>query len=673
MRNALITLLAVACLSATPLFAAPGLVETVKAYENLTAGPGHAVTNYSYTVGHATFSLPSGTVASVVAGEQQVGVYLIGPGKFTYDSANKDEFPVMRTNAKDGDVKLTTATDKVTYTDTFRSVLLLGSGFPAASGADASAAEQFTNHRALFARAYYFGAPVGHDFAYQAIDAPNAKLVYAEVDGGAYPVLYTFDDAYSHDETLVYLRKRMFRNGKFGDLLWGTLLSRQAIGRSNRAAAQARVRLTHVDVDLVGQMNEQGKLAVTETLVPVDRAANLMRFDLSNDLYFDIEYQPRRYNLRSVTDEKGNKLPFVHDGGDLLVSLAAPAPANLPVKLRFDIDGDFLYRPDKSNYWELGIDTWFPWVQRQGLAYTFHSLIKVEKPFVIFASGKTIRRAEEGNYNVLETKIEQPVDAVAILAGRYHSDEETRNGVTLRVASFIDSNAAANRTIRNFAFATIEGFQKFLGPFPFDEITIIEKDDLGYGQAPAGIVFITKEAFSPKDEEANDYVIGINRRIAHELAHQYWGSVVRIPSGDEQWIEEAFAEYSAAVFLKTTNLERQALRGFNEWKASAKEGVNAATIPTANRISNGANPGVASRQRFGLLYAKGALLLNALHNELGDQMFLTFLKSYQKSFKGKQGTTADVIGLLNFLTKKDYAPFFEQYFYATAMPEPKFK
>lgn len=673
MRHALNALLAVACLAAAPLFAAPGLIDTVRAYQNLSAGAGRAVTNFTFSVGHATFSLPSGTVAPVMAGEQQVGVYLSGAGTFTYESLNKDEFVVMRSNAKDGDVKLTSTADKVTYSDSFRSVLLLGKGLPEATGAEGTAASEFAAHRELFAKADYFAVPVGHEFAYQALDDPNAKLVFAEVRGSTHPLRYTYDDAYSHDEELTYLRKQSVRNMKFGDSLWGTLLSRQAIGRSNRTAAPARVRLTHVDVDLVGQLDEQGKLTVTETLVPVGRPANVVRLGLTRLFYFHSQYEPRRFNLRSVTDGQGRKLSFVHNADDLLVSLAAPAAANAPLTLRFEIDGDFLWRPDKSNYWELGISDWFPRPRQQELGHTFHSVIKVEKPFVAFASGKTVRRGEEGNYHVVETKLDHPVDAVAILAGKYHFDEETRNGLTVRVASFISKNTQAFKTLRNFSYTVIDGYQKFLGPFPVEEITIIEKDAFGYGQAPAGIVFIAKEAFLPKNEDANEYVQGVNFRLAHELAHQYWGTAVRTTMLADQWIEEGFAEYSAAAFLKTTNLENRVRNEYNGWKSAAKDAAAVATIPTANRIRNAANPDVAGYHRAGLLYAKGALLLNALHNELGDQTFLTFLKSYQKSFRGKQGTTEDVIGLLQFLTKKDYAPFFEQYFYGTAMPDPKFK
>ncbi len=58
-----------------------------------------------------------------------------------------------------------------------------------------------------------------------------------------------------------------------------------------------------------------------------------------------------------------------------------------------------------------------------------------------------------------------------------------------------------------------------------------------------------------------------------------------------------------------------------------------------------------------------------LHKELGDEKFLTFLKSYQKSRRWRHSSTAEVISLLQFLTKKDYTPFFEKYYWGTAMPE----
>ena len=70
-----------------------------------------------------------------------------------------------------------------------------------------------------------------------------------------------------------------------------------------------------------------------------------------------------------------------------------------------------------------------------------------------------------------------------------------------------------------------------------------------------------------------------------------------------------------------------------------------------------------------LIYDKGAYLLATIHKEVGDKTFLTFMKSYQKTFRWQCGNTKDIAGLLEYLTKKDYKPFFEQYFWGTAMPQ----
>ncbi|HVE70778.1 MAG TPA: M1 family aminopeptidase [Thermoanaerobaculia bacterium] len=664
----------VVCL-AYSAFGATSVKDLVSRHGSLKTAPGQQVSNFTVTVGHATFTLANGTVVPVLAGDAPAGLFLSGTGTFTYTTVNKDELAAVRYNTKNSGVTAQAGADKVSIAEPFKSVLVLGNGLPSITPSGADAAAAWTENRALFAR-NTFGTPASHLFAYAAIDAPAARVVRAEVQGAERPYIYEYDGAYDGEESLQFLRKLVFQRGgsKLDDVLWESTLSQQVVGRPARSIAPARVKLVDVDVNLTGRMDETGTLIVVETIVPQQRPAEVLRFALNHLLLYDSERPARRFNLKKVTDGKGRALEFVHASDDLLVSLAEPAPAGQPLKLTFEIDGDFLYRPEKSHYWELGITPWFPWVRMHEQAFTFHSVVKVEKPYVSFASGKSLRRVEEGGFNVNETKLEQPVGWVAILAGKYHFDEETRNGVTVRVASFLVKNNQAYKELRNLAFNAIEHYPTFLGPFPFNEITVIEKNDFGYGQAPAGIVFITKEAFTPKLGEANDYVQGVNLRFLHELAHQYWGSAVSMRSMEEQWLDEAFAEYSASLFFRGTNLDGQYQRAFTHWKANAKDATEVAAIPAANRLVNSRDGLHAYVSRTNLIYAKGALLLAAIHRELGDQMFLTFLKSYQKSFRWKNmATTKDAIDLLTFLTKKDWAPWFEQYYYGTAVPEVKGK
>jgi len=69
------------------------------------------------------------------------------------------------------------------------------------------------------------------------------------------------------------------------------------------------------------------------------------------------------------------------------------------------------------------------------------------------------------------------------------------------------------------------------------------------------------------------------------------------------------------------------------------------------------------------LYAKGPYLLYTLHKQLGEEQFLLFFKAYQSNRRWKFGTTADIASLLTYMTKKDQMPFFDKYYWGTAMPE----
>jgi ABC-2 type transport system permease protein len=291
----------------------------------------------------------------------------------------------------------------------------------------------------------------------------------------------------------------------------------------------------------------------------------------------------------------------------------------------------------------------------------------VKAPFTPFAGGKTIARKTEGEYNVLETRIDVPVSYVAVIAGKYHYEEEKRGNVTVRTASYGMKNTRAIKKLNALAYDMIAYYEFFLGPFPFDELNIVEIDDFGWGQAPAGLIFITQEAFQPLLGTLNQlYSEGINERIAHEIAHQYWHHVVKMPSYDEQWLSESFAEYSAALLLKKFQGDAIYNRLVAHWKGNAKVAAGTAPIPFANRIRT---PNNADWQRVHLLYSKGPLLLAALHKEVGDEAFLTFMKSYQKSFRFKYGTTKDVAGLLGVIAKKDFKPFMERYYWGLETPQ----
>ena len=658
---------------ATPALATPSggdwLAATIERFDHLSVGDAVSISNLHLTAGHIDCTLKSGRGAPVRAGEEVVGVYFEGEGAMDYLSVDPMETPMILFNAAKGTRLVPEKTGAgVRLRDSFTRLLWLSAGapMPPLSGASApTLADGFRSQREKFGRSH--APPLSHDFALQRGNAPETPLVWAEMDGGKQDLVYELDGWQSRAEMLVFLRRSESPEPEFRKYLWPQTLSYQPIARDRRDPLPSRFLITDVDIHLAASAGKEVTLSVLETIVPVVRQS-VLRFDLDTVAYAGVGagVGTRTERVVRVVDESGHALAFHHKNNELLISLPEPAEPGGLVKIRFEIDGDFLVRPGGDNYWELGVWPWFPQTDLGGQFYTFHAVVHVKKPFTAFVPGVTIRRAAEGDENVLETRIDKPIQFAVVLAGKYEVAEEVRNGVTIRVATYAIRNPRGVKQLTNLAETIIAYYEQILGPFPFPEYNIIEINDYGFGQAPPGIMFITSEAFNPLLGDMNQlFSQGINERFAHEIAHQYWGTVVKMPSSEEQWITESFAEYCAALFLKTFRDASVYKSLEKHWRRRANFANDAAPIALANLIYD---PVTGFEVRTGLLYDKGPLLLSALNQELGDDMFLTFLKSYQKSFAWKFGTTKHLAGLLQFLTKKDFMPFFEKYYWGTAMP-----
>ena len=540
---------------------------------------------------------------------------------------------------------------------------------PAMTGAGGTPDAAFKDMREDMARREF--QPATHLLVKQRLDAPQQPVAVAEFTGGGRPTVYVLDSIDTRSELLFSLVKnREIAIRELASSDWPVEISEQRLRGDRRDFIDPLYLLTDIDYTVVGEEKEFGKLTMTETIVPRGSAQSVFRFDLYSRV-FDSSGRPRVFNVRSVKDAAGRDLAFDHSHGSLLVVLPEKVAANQALKIRFEIDGNFLYLAGGNSAWQLGVAPWFPQPDLSGQYFTIHSLVKVRKPFVPFAPGRTIRKEVEGDYNVLESRIEKPVQFAVVHAGKYHVEEQTfEDGLTIRVASYAQANALATKKLATLAWKLIKFYEPWLGPFPFKEFNIIEINELGFGQAPPATMFITKEAFNPLQGEDNKlFSEGINERFAHEIAHQYWGHVVKMGSSEEQWVTESFAEYSSALAMKQLKGKGAYDAMVAAWRGNAKDATEVSSIALANRINI---PGDYMQfvYRQYLIYDKGAYLLAALHKQLGDDKFLTFMRSLQGFFEFRFLTTKDMAALLKRVDGgKDYMPFFEQYYWGTAMPK----
>lgn len=652
------------------------LPDLVAAYDDLDIEPEtRAVEGVRLELGHLTALLQSGRASRVSAGGETIGLFFKGKGEFEYVSNDPIEFPVVRFNAERSTaLRPEKRGDRLTIKDAFDTLLILSPGSPSLGGqgsAGGSLLEDFNRHRRRFLRDRKSLA--SHQLALWRLNAPASVFSRAEISGRE-DIVHLFDPAVERAESLYVLEKLASSDPEIRKWLWPIPISEVPIGRDRRDPAMPHYFLFAVDYTLIASGGREAALSVKETIAPVSEGQRVLSFDFYNvDYDFvgpDQKREPRYHHLRSVKDGSGRLLPFEHRQDALLVDLGAPAPVDRPLRLQFEIDGDFLIRPHRDNYWALGAEPWFPQPESSGQAFTLHSTIKVRKPFVPFAPGRTIARSEEGNYNVVENRIDDPVEHAVALAGKYEYSEQQRSGFTVRVASYAGTNPRAWESLGSLAFEVMDFYQPFLGPFPCTELNIIEINAYGFTQAPPCTMFITKEAFQPALGAKNQYYSrGINKRFAHEIAHQYWGHVVKVPSHEEVWLSEAFAEYCAGMFIKDFEGESSFRQLLTKWRSSAEDSSRTAPIALATRIRIKDDYYVSYVARDALLYAKGAWLLARLHAGMEDESFRTFLRSYQSLFRWKFGSTKHMVGMLKAVTGKDYAGFFERNYWGTEMPE----
>jgi hypothetical protein len=653
--------------------AGPDVSSLAAAYETPALGAAVRVDKLPVKIGSLTLELTSGEAAPLLIGEERAGIFFSGKGTFSYKTTDPVERPLVAFEAKKLDRTAEKADDgTITIRGSFERLHLLSGGIelPLLNGESASGLEDALRaHREAFGNVRL--RPRSHLLVRQKLDEPSSPVAVVEM-GGSDNNAYVLDTIETRQEGFYALisKNGLYNIKELRGALFPVTISEQPVGRERGAFLQPRYLLVDLDYTLTAGDKADGKLTIAETIVPRGRPQRAFRFNLRSGFWDDKDnFRPLR--IEDLRDAAGNKIPFHFDAGSVLVGLPAPAPADEPVVLRFVIAGDMLLRPDNDSYWQLGTTPWFPQPELNGQFYTIHSVVKVKKPWVAFATGDTVARSEEGDFNVVENTMDKPLQFAVVHAGKYSIHEEKFEGLTIRVAPYAGINDGQVKQLARLAQKIIKFYEPWLGTFPFKEFNIIEMNDFSWGQAPAGMMFITKEAFNPLiNEESRYYSYGVNQRFAHEIAHQYWGIVVKMGSEEEQWVTEAFSEFSSAMVVKEIEGQKGYDALISQWRVDSKEAGDFAPIVLANRISIPKDPDKAAEHRFKLIYSKGAYALAVLRKQVGDQKFFSWIRNLQGQFGWRFMTTTDTAKLMERIDAGNaYRPFFDRYVWGTEVPQ----
>jgi hypothetical protein len=229
----------------------------------------------------------------------------------------------------------------------------------------------------------------------------------------------------------------------------------------------------------------------------------------------------------------------------------------------------------------------------------------------------------------------------------YHVFSQTVGSVSVLSYAFPFTLPAGESALQDAARA-LELYSRVFGPYPYASLSVVEADFLD-GMEYSGLFFLSRGFYNLFDGTPQGYLTSI---AVHETAHQWWHSLVGNDQALEPWLDEALSTYSERIYYENTYPDLQ------DWWWEFRVNFYAPTGWVNGSIYDydGFRPYVNA------VYLRGALFLEALRQEVGDEAFFAFLQEYARQYTYRLATRQDFFTLLERYTRTDLSSLVEAYF-----------
>lgn len=200
------------------------------------------------------------------------------------------------------------------------------------------------------------------------------------------------------------------------------------------------------------------------------------------------------------------------------------------------------------------------------------------------------------------------------------------------VSHYQPGNAAAGRQALRAAEDALRAFSARFGPYPLAEFEVVQGAMTTFlGMEYPGVVLIEQNLYRRAGR-------GLETTVVHEVAHQWWYSLVGNDAQGEPWLDEGLASYAQVLYYEAMGypeLARAELDQFRVMYRQVREQRTDAPLATPPTGLRGIYVPV--------IYGKGALFFHALRGAIGDDAFGRFLQGYYADARYREIAGPDLL------------------------------
>jgi aminopeptidase len=274
-----------------------------------------------------------------------------------------------------------------------------------------------------------------------------------------------------------------------------------------------------------------------------------------------------------------------------------------------------------------GAPTWFPCNDLPRDKATYRIEITTDPEYTVVAGEPTTPETRRGRRTWrFELAVPTPTYLVALHIGRYARRDVALGAVR---GAILYPRAIEARVDADFADLPrmMAAFEDAFGPYPLPGYTVVvTEDDLEIPLEAQGMAVFGANHIDGRG--------GLERLIAHELAHQWFGNSVGVHRWRDIWLNEGFACYAEWIWSERSG-------GPDAHGLALAHHAQLAHEPQDLVLSD---PG-ADRMFDDRVYKRGALTLHALRLTVGDDAFFGILRAWTAAHRDGTAKTADFLRL----------------------------
>jgi hypothetical protein len=210
-------------------------------------------------------------------------------------------------------------------------------------------------------------------------------------------------------------------------------------------------------------------------------------------------------------------------------------------------------------------------------------------------------------------------DFMLAMSANYKMVTQNVDDVTIH-SYYLPRDATGGKRAAQVAADALRAYSRHFGPYPFAELDVVETGTRAGGIEYPGLVVIADSLYEQTDEGSYfDFV------VAHEVAHQWWYSLVGNDQVNHPWMDESLVGYSTILYYEDVYGKAVADRVLRQVFEDAYQKL--LQEKRDQRVDQPVSAFTQSDYSV-VVYRKGPLFFKALREAIGDDKFDAFLKAY---------------------------------------------